>query len=97
MLSQMPGSLQFIRAESLHLRYGANGYGQRKVRGRFSHAGEEYTLAVTDPVVLPMLQGHTELTLAPAYLCVSLGVTFNGYAYKLMASVITEHRARKSA
>jgi len=97
LLDQMTGSLRLIRTDSLHLSYGANGYGQRKLRGAFCHAGRHYTLPVTDPAACSALNGREELTLGDAYLCISLGVPFNGYAYKLVASVITEYRARIAA
>lgn len=97
LLTQVAGSLRLIRTDSLHLFRDAGGYPQRKLRGAFSHAGQNYVLAVTDPEAWSVLGGREELALADAYLCISLGVPFKGYAYKLMASVITEHRAKAAA
>ena len=97
LLDQMRGSLQFIRTASLRLYFAPNALGQRKLRGAFSHAGRAYTLPVTDPVAWAALNGSEQLTLSDTYLCISLGVPFNGYAYKLVASVITEHRVRAAA
>ena len=96
-LAQVTGSLRLIRTGSLHLFRDVGASGQKQLRGAFSHAGRNYVLAVTDPAAWALLGCHGELALADAYLCISLGVPFKGYAYKLMASVITEHRAKAAA
>jgi hypothetical protein len=66
-----------------------------KVRARFTLNGLAYHLTVTDPVVESEIKekGVGETPVADALLCVSLGEPCDGYAYKLVASVITPQRA----
>ncbi|TVS09927.1 MAG: hypothetical protein EA424_26175 [Planctomycetaceae bacterium] len=72
------------------------GYDQRKTRGVFTYAGVEYSLALTDDrftsAHCPNHDGKKH-EFAPHFgddclLCISLGVPFNGYHYKLIATVI---------
>lgn len=97
LLGHITESLRLIRTDHLHLCNTTNAFGRRQLRGTFSHAGRDYTLAVTDPVAWAALAGIDQLTLPDVYLCISLALPFNGYAYKLVASVITEHRVRTPA
>lgn len=87
-------SLRFIHVEDLHYRVFAPSadYGnhKRRVLALFTHAGVEYRLYVTDPVVegeYLALAGR-EHAVGPAYLTVSLGEPYDGYTYKLVAAVI---------
>ncbi len=62
-----------------------------RVRAEFRLAGQKYNLGVTDPVVerqcLSRAEGfHTYRKRAVA--CISIGEPFNGYCYKLVASII---------
>jgi hypothetical protein len=68
---------------------------KRKVRGYFSLANIHYKLSVTDPFIEhAYLRGPDgEFRVSDAVLCVSLGEIFNGYGYKLIATVITPERA----
>ena len=60
------------------------------LRGSFDYHGEEYCFRITDPesesgsVELP----YGEYTVGERYLTVSLGELFEGYAYKLIATII---------
>ena len=60
------------------------------LRGRFSHCNETYCFRITDPVSengsvdLP----YREYPVGERYLTVSLGEPFEGYAYKLIATII---------
>jgi len=64
---------------------------RRRVRAEFSLGDDTYRLAVTDPIAerryLSRFDGTTPVD--QALLCVSLGDAYHGYAYKLVASVIT--------
>ena len=71
------------------------GPAKMKVRARFSLRAAEYFLTVTDPVITKesKANGAGETRIDEALLCISLGKLFNGHAYKLVASIITPHRA----
>jgi hypothetical protein len=63
---------------------------KRRVRGAFSCSALSYRLIITDPVVekkyLAMDDGKHPV--GEALICVSLGESFKGFAYKLIASVL---------
>jgi len=63
---------------------------KRRVRGAFSCSGLRYRLMITDPVVeqkyLAMTDG--KYPVGEALICVSLGESFHGFAYKLIAAVL---------
>jgi hypothetical protein len=92
-------SLYLIRPEDLVLfvaRESRDGSApRRRVRARFKLNGCSYCMAVTDPVVegAYLARDDDTYTLGEAFLCVSLSQIFEGYAYKLVATVITQRRA----
>ncbi len=91
-------SLYLVRPEqlSLHVREEGGDFGppRRRVRAEFDLRGHSYCLAVTDPwAERLMLSGRSIWGLDEALLCISLGELFHGHAYKLVATVITPHRA----
>lgn len=92
--AQLKRSLHLIRPSNLELVVGVEGGvyapAKRKVRARFRCGGHQYELAVTDPSITQRyLRGQDgSHPVDEALLCVSLGEVFNGYAYKLVASVI---------
>lgn len=65
---------------------------KRKVRALFRHNGNQYKLAVTDPRIertyLAKDNGRYPLRADHLYMCISLGEAWNGYCYKLVASII---------
>lgn len=74
----------------------AFGNPRRRVRAHFTLEGFSYSMIVTDPMVerqyLGQADGHYHVD--DVVLCVSLGGLHNdGYAYKLVAAVITPNRA----
>jgi len=96
-LDNLASSLMLIRVEKLALSSGLNPYGRRALRGRFARAGRRYDFAVTDPFFWEQLPVDSSVVLDEAYVCLSLGLPFEGNAYKLIAAVITPSRARKVA
>lgn len=87
-------SLHLLRTDSVTLSVfapsAAFGNPKRKVYGRFSHAGTEYRLRVTDPVYerAYLAKADGEYSLGESYLTISLGEVWNGFAYKLIAAII---------
>ncbi len=88
-------SLRLIRIECLQLNVAMHkGFGHRRprlrVQGRFSHAGNEYALWVTDPkfeqTYFAKPAGDYEI--GECYLTISLG-EYQGACYKLIAAIIT--------
>ena len=63
---------------------------RRRVQGRFTYGDVDYWLRVTDPVYerqyLSQPDGNYEI--GESYLTVSLGESYQGYSYKLIAAVI---------
>jgi hypothetical protein len=92
-------SLYLVRAGKPVLVVSSEGedYGQprKRVRARFTLSGHTYCFVVTDPVIERdyLAREEGEYKLNEALLCVSLGEIYNGFAYKLAASVITPERA----
>ena len=63
---------------------------RKKVRTRFTWAGTEYVLDLTDPMLEAKYVGRSErrYDFPAAFLTVSLGSAYHGYCYKLAAAVI---------
>lgn len=91
-------SLRLIHLERLRLAVfkpgEAFGNLKRRVQGRFSHAGADYRLWVTDPEYERRFldQADGEYEIGESYLTVSLGEQYEGYCYKLIATIIEEDR-----
>ncbi len=64
------------------------------VRAHFHLCGHRYSLVVTDPFIEDhfLARGDGEIRRDDALLCLSLGELYRGFAYKLVASVITQRR-----
>jgi len=60
------------------------------VRGFFTYNNIQYALTITDPKIEQIYFNKEENTyiINEALLCISLGVPYNNYTYKLIASVI---------
>jgi len=98
-LDEIPDSLRLVKVSDLSLKVayepGWQGKpGTRKVRGSFTLNHQQYRLAVTDPPVeSEYLAGPDgDFTIGAAILCLSLSEPIHGYAYKLIATVITKER-----
>lgn len=97
--SELGHSLCLVRPEGLNLVVGSEGGSlgrpRRRVRARSDLSDHSYCVVVTDPwMERRCLAGQDgETRIADALLCVSLGESFHGFAYKLVAAVITRQRA----
>ncbi len=82
-------SLRLIRVDRLDLDVG-QWNNQRRVRGRFRCGGTNYWLWVTDPVYKRkyLRRPDGSYQIGESYLTISLGESFLGYAYKLIAAII---------
>lgn len=57
---------------------------KKQRRGKFKYKDTEYDLALTDPQYTDLIAKKE----SNRFLCISLGEEFNGYCYKIIASVI---------
>lgn len=95
----LPRSLFLVRPDDFTLAVASEGGdfapARRRVRAEFELCGHSYCIVVTDPWMerqcLAGSDGRTKLD--DALLCVSLGESFHGFAYKLAAAIITRQRA----
>lgn len=91
-------SLAFISVDNIDVVASAEGaaFGnmKRRVRARWHRNGADYALRVTDPEIeaFALARPDEALELGAAYICVSLGEPYEGYAYKLAAAIITPSR-----
>jgi len=96
--NNLTSSLRLIQPQNLIIWVGAPGadYGnpRRKVRSMFRYADAQYNIGVTDPVIEReyFAKANGEYPVANAILCISLGELHEGYAYKLVAAIITPER-----
>lgn len=87
-------SLKLVRVDQVKLRVyapGADfGNAKRRVQARFDFAGHSYALRVTDPKIERAFLGQAdgEYQLGESCLTISLGETFEGYSYKLVAAIL---------
>ena len=87
-------SLRLLRVDRLTLSVvkpgEAFGNPKRRVQGRFSHAGTEYRLWVTDPVyeTAYLAKGDGDYQIDESFLTVSLGEPHQGACYKLIAAIM---------
>jgi len=73
-------SLYLVQVEKLNLYHTDS----RKRRASFTYNNIDYDLAVTDPKFDEIVRKHHE---AKGILCVSLGEEYQGYCYKLVATI----------
>ena len=92
----LQSSLLLIQPDELSIHIFVEGAdytkGKRKVRAGFYLNGHQYKLAVTDPKVeseyLKKSDGIYNIDASRVYMCVSMGEPYQGYCYKLVASII---------
>ena len=92
--SALQDSLRLIKVDTITILVHQPGLAfdnpKRRVQGRFSYAGTDYRLRVTDPIIERgfLQKENGEYPLGEMFLTVSLGEPYNGYCYKLIAAVI---------
>ena len=92
--NDLDSSLRLIKVDRLELVVAQPGRAfsdyRRRIQGRFTYGDVDYWLRVTDPVYerryLSRPDGNYEI--GESYLTVSLGESYQGYSYKLIAAVI---------
>jgi hypothetical protein len=89
--NQLTSSLRLIKVNDLVIIVQDESYDQPKtgVRARFTYSGAQHLIGITDP---PVYRAYIERAIGQypigaAYLCVSIGEVFHGYAYKIAAGV----------
>lgn len=98
-LDSKQGSLRLIALDRMllytDLKLQKSGNMKQAVRARFDYLGDHYCLDVTDPVIESyfLKAGAIEHSLDTALACISLTELWEGYVYKLVASIITPKRA----
>ena len=92
-------SLKLIYLESVdivvHAEQGFQGSpGRRRVRANFTYGKRNYLLSVTDPEIEEkyLAEKNDAYRLNDAVLCISLSEVWHEYAFRLVASVITQDR-----
>ncbi len=98
-LAQIGSSLRLTRVHDLTIQvHSEDGYmgapSRRRVRGEFTLLGQHYLLSVTDPVVEAqyLARDNGDYDIGEAILCISLVEPYHGYAFRVIASVITRDR-----
>lgn len=94
--NMLPNSLLLARLDSLTIvvstEGGEFGNPKRKARAVFHLRDTEYKLVITDPQIerafLKKKDGEYCLFGESVYVCISIGEPYNGFCYKLIASVI---------
>ena len=95
--NKLDNSLVLIQPEQLSILVdtegGEFGNAKRKVRAKFILNNKQYKLAITDPRIerafLKKKDGQYPLLAQNIYMCLSIGEPYNGFCYKLAASLIT--------
>jgi hypothetical protein len=78
--TEIESSLYLVYVEKVHF-YTSN---KDKKRVRFLYNDIEYDLPVTDPNFHKYIKGHVKHN---GFFCISLGENFNGYHYKIVATI----------
>jgi len=94
-LDGLDSSLVLIRPRVLRISIGPKGglfagAAKRLVKAHLSYDGTDYVLTVTDPAIEDRFRAGVDRTedMTGAMVCVSLGETYLGHAYKLAAAII---------
>lgn len=102
-VAQVGSSLKLILVSNLQLCVRSeSGYEgsptRRRVRAQIDLQGRHYLLSVTDPEIEEeyLLKGDGRYDIADTALCISLAEVWNGFAFRVVAAVITPERCKSS-
>ena len=88
----LKSSLVFIRPEKVCITVEEGQNLLKRVRSRFTFAGEEYWFPVTDPLIenryFNQNVGQYHINKKDLYFTISIGEPYEGYCYKLVAGII---------
>jgi hypothetical protein len=67
---------------------------RRRLRAKFSYQDVHYLLSVTDPKIEDeyLIRQTGDYTIGRALLCISLSELWNGFVFRVVASIITSER-----
>ncbi|NJD01144.1 MAG: hypothetical protein FIA99_00750 [Ruminiclostridium sp.] len=89
----MESSLLLIKPEADVLVVNEIAFSKQKLKCCFKYNNVQYSLSITDPIYEKEYKnkaaGSYKLPSQGIYLCISLGEPYNGYCYKLVATIIT--------
>ena len=89
---QLKSSLLFIKPDNVVITVEEGANLLKKVRSRFSFAGEEYLLQITDPLIESRFFlkdiGDYPIDEKNIYLTISISEPYKGFCYKLVAGVL---------
>lgn len=90
-------SLMLIKPENPRFVCQEDPFGRMKFRAEFSYEGHFYDFPITDPVFLNELKSNSnlwrEFPTGSFYFCLSLGVNFNDWHFKLVAGIVNLNNA----
>lgn len=99
--NQLGSSLKLIRVNELKVIVATEpGYRdnppRQRARGQFVYMNKPYRLSISDPVVESnhLQKGDGTYIIEDAAICVSVVEPFNGYTFRVIASVITQKRCQ---
>lgn len=86
-------SLLLIRPDYLTITVADHPGGKRRIHAHFAYRGMTYRLIITDPAFEAEFSekksGQYPICGCHVFLCISLGEPYEGFVYKLVASIIT--------
>jgi len=86
----VPKVTLLVRSESAF----EGGHPRRRVRAQFLVQDHYFMLSVTDPEIedIYLRKGDGTYAVGPAALCISVAEVWNGFAYRVVASIVTPDR-----
>jgi putative nucleic acid modification protein with dual OB domain len=103
-LAKYRSSLKLVMVDAVELRVRTEsgfegGSARRRVRAKINISNDSYLLSVTDPEIEEqyLIKGDGDYDLGQAALCVSLAEVWNGFAFRVAASVITAERCKSAS
>jgi hypothetical protein len=89
-------SLDVVRGSFVVVHLACDSRGKRSYRCEFGYRGQRYNLSLTDPEAQRKFQGQVpqpgagpvHLTIGSVRLCISLARSFQGYHYKVVATIL---------